>query len=331
MKKAFFLLLFVFGILAGISGAGKVGIEPDPAVPWPYLSGTGYPILKIDVFYEPENKVITLDLEDYVKGVVASEMPASFHPEALKAQAIVARTYAIQKMSVLGGAPSMPGKADVTSNPAKDQAWNPEKVIKERWGIIGAWINWPKIEKAVHETQGLILMHKGLPAEAVYHSTCGGTTEAAKDVWGNNVDYLQSVVCSYCNHSPYFKPSQVAVPTAEISASLNKLGISIPASRVSQSGSITVTSLSPTERVKQITVDGKNMRGLEFRSALNLKSTKFTWTPKGDKVVFQVTGYGHGVGMCQYGADGAGKAGKHFLEILAHYYPGTTVTQIFAE
>lgn len=329
MKKAFFFLLFLFGLLAGLSSSSStpVGIEL-PKTPGP---AAGYPLLRIDVFYEPENKVISMDLEDYVKHVVASEMPASFHPEALKAQAVIARTYALRKMQIFGGTPSLPGKADVTSNPAKDQAWNPEHVLKERWGVIGWWLNWPKIEKAVRETQGMILTYKGLPAESVYHSTCGGTTEAARDVWGKDIDYLQSVTCNYCVSSPHYKPTQVVLSSTQISNSMGTLGISVPASRVSQKGVIAVTSLSPTGRVKQISVDGKTVRGLEFRSALNLKSTKFTWSVQGDNVVFQVAGYGHAVGLCQYGADGAARAGMDFLEILADYYPGTQVAHIFEE
>lgn len=327
MKKAFLFLLFLFGLLAGLSSSGTVSVEP-PKSPSPV---TGYPFLRIDVYYEPEDKVISMDLEDYVKHVVASEMPASFHPEALKAQAVIARTYALRKMQIFGGTPSMPGKADVTSNPAKDQAWNPEHVLKERWGVIGWWLNWPKIEKAVSQTQGLILTYKGLPAESVYHSTCGGKTEAARDVWGKDVDYLQSVTCSYCVSSPHYKPTEVVLSAREVSNSMGKLGISVPASRVPYTGVITVTSLSPTGRVKQISVDGKTVRGLEFRSALNLKSTKFTWSVQGDNIVFQVAGYGHGVGLCQYGADGAARAGLNFLEILAYYYPGTQVAHIFEE
>lgn len=145
MKRAFFFLLFLFGLFAGIRASS---VQPSQGVlPLPNLSGTGYPILRIDVFYETDSKVFSLNLEDYVKGVVASEMPASFHPEALKAQAILARTYAVRKMQIFGGTPSLPGKADVTSNPSKDQAWNPEQVIKERWGLVGTWLNWPKIER----------------------------------------------------------------------------------------------------------------------------------------------------------------------------------------
>ena len=116
MKKAFFFLLFLFGLLAGLS-SGAPGPVEQPKMP--QTPAAGYPFLRIDVYYEPEDKVISMDLEEYVKHVVASEMPASFHPEALKAQAVIARTYALRKMQIFGGTPSMPGKADVTSNPAK--------------------------------------------------------------------------------------------------------------------------------------------------------------------------------------------------------------------
>ncbi len=327
IKKALLIVLFVIGLVAGISSVSSTHL--DPLISYPV--NASYPFINIDVFYEDQNEVIRMDLEDYVKNVVASEMPASFHIEALKAQAVLARTYAIRKMLVFGGNPSLPGKADVTSNAAKDQAWAPEQVIKERWGIVSSWINWPKMEKAADLTQGLILTYKGLPAEAVYHSTCGGRTEDAQDVWGNSVDYLQSVVCDFCHHSPHYQTSQTVLTSSQISESLDRVGLSVPASKILTAGGIAVTSLSPTGRVKQLDLNGKTVRGVEFRSALNLKSTKFTWSVSGDDIIFNVSGYGHGVGMCQYGANGAAKEGYDFLDILSYYYPETDVVRIFEE
>jgi len=328
LKKALFVLLLVFGILWGLSNSPVVPLKPEPN-PRPIPDSTN-PILRIDVFYVPESKVMSMDLEQYVKGVVASEMPASFHLEALKAQAVVARTYAVRKMRIFGGIPSRPD-ADVTSDSKIDQAWNPETLIKERWGLIKTWLNWPKVERAVQETKGLILTYNGRPAEAVYHSTCGGRTEAAKDVWGKDIPYLQSVRCSYCRHSPYYNAETVTFSTRELSHLLGLIGLSVPASKVSQDGIISVSAISPTGRIKELIVNGKRVRGIDFRSALNLRSTRFSWTVSGDNVVFRVRGYGHGVGMCQYGADGLAKRGESYLDILSYYYPGTSLTHIFEE
>lgn len=329
VRKAFLLLLLVFGILLGLAKSPK---GPDTTQPqeFPLKSGQD-PLLKIDVFYVPEGKVYSMDLEEYVKCVVASEMPASFHEEALKAQAVLARTYAVRKMKVLGGTP-LSSTADVSSDPTVDQAWNPPEVIRAKWGLVMSWINWQKISRAVDETRGMILTYDGMPCEVFYHSTCGGQTEAAKDVWGKDIPYLQSVPCTYCQKSPYFSKQTVSLSSTQVSQALSKLlGTTIPVSKVVQKGVISVASVSPTGRVKEVLVQGQKVRGLEFRMALGLKSTKFTMVSSGDKLVFQVQGYGHGVGMCQYGADGMARDGKTWKDILSYYFPGTDVRFIFEE
>lgn len=289
------------------------------------------PFLNIDIYHVATGTVLKVGLEEYVKGVVASEMPASAGIEALKAQAIAARTVAVRKMRVLGGTPSRED-ADVTSDHNVDQAWNPESVIRQKWGPVAFWLNWPKIVKACEETQGLILTYRGLPCEAVYHSTCAGSTEASKDVWVKDLPYLSSVPCSFCSDSPYFRPETVSIPIAAVSASLGETGVSVPVSTVRAGNGIVVSQVSPTGRVQQVLVNGEPMRGLEFRQALGLKSTRLlNLSVKGDSVVFQVKGYGHGVGMCQYGAMGMAKQNRTYHEILSHYYPGTRVAAIFEE
>jgi len=328
LKKALLLLLLIFGILLGLSASSPSPggtLEPFPR------GKPANPFLRIDVLYVPEGKVYGMDLEEYVKGVVASEMPASFHEEALRAQAILARTYAVTKMRIFGGTPRRPD-ADVSSDPKIDQAWNPQSVIKAKWGILGFWLNWSKIERAVEETRGLILTYQGLPCEVVYHSTCAGRTEAARDVWGKDVPYLQSVACPYCGHSPYAGKKTVTVSASEVAKALSScLGQSIPAAKIAEKGAIVVSEVSPTGRVKELLVQGQRVRGLEFRAALGLNSTNFTWTSKGDSLLFQIQGYGHGAGLCQYGADGMAKQGKTFRDILSYYYPGTSVSYIFEE
>ncbi len=328
MKKAILLLLFIAGLLLGVNTGGQMS-QGGVLFPLPRPS-KGEPFLRIDVYYVPQGKVISLDLEEYVKGVVASEMPPTFHYEALKAQAIVARTYAVRKMRIFGGTPSRPD-ADVVSDHNVDQAWAPEPEIKKRWGILSAWRYWGKVSQAVEETRGLILAYDGMPAEAVYHSTSAGPTESAADVWGREVPYLKSVPCDFCSHSPYYGAQTVRIPAATVAKNLRSAGIAVPVTRMAGAGSILPASISPTGRVKEVTVSGMKIRGLEFRTALGLKSTKVYWEISGEDLVFTVRGYGHGVGMCQYGADGLARLGNTYLEILSYYYPATQVVYIFEE
>lgn len=327
MKKLIFLLLFLAGVVLGINAKTSAG---DSIVfPLPRTSNAE-PFLRIDVYYVPQGKVISLDLEEYVKGVVASEMPPTFHEEALKAQAIVARTYAVRKMRIFGGTPSRPD-ADVVSDHNVDQAWAPESEIKRKWGPFVAWRYWAKVTRAVEATRGLILTYDGLPAEAVYHSTSAGPTESAIDVWGRDVPYLRSVPCDWCTHSPYYRPETVKIPVNQVLARLQNAGLAVPAAALTARDAITPVAVSPTGRVKEVAVSGASMRGIEFRQALGLRSTKISWYVSGSDVVFTVRGYGHGVGMCQYGADGLARTGKTYLDILGHYYPGTRVVYIFEE
>ncbi|HHY34945.1 MAG TPA: stage II sporulation protein D [Firmicutes bacterium] len=328
MKKAILLLLFIAGLLLGVSTGGQMS-DGGVLLPLPRPS-KGQPFIRIDVYYVPQGKVVSLDLEEYVKGVVASEMPPTFHYEALKAQAVVARTYAVRKMKIFGGTPSRPD-ADVVSDHNVDQAWAPEPEIKRKWGVLFAWRYWAKVSRAVEETEGLILAYDGMPAEAVYHSTSAGPTEPAVDVWGRDVPYLRSVPCEFCSHSPYYNAQTVRIPVAVIAKNLSSLGTAVPVTQMVDAYSIVPTEISPTGRVKEVTVSGTKIRGLEFRKALGLKSTKVYWEVSGEDLVLTVRGYGHGVGMCQYGADGLARLGKTYLDILSYYYPGTQVVYIFDE
>lgn len=328
MKRLVLSLLFIAGLMVGVNAAR--GISGDEIVfPLP-RSSRGEPFLRLDVYYVPEGKVVSLDLEEYVKGVVASEMPPTFHEEALKAQAILARTYAVRKMRIFGGTPSRPD-ADVVSDHNADQAWAPESEIKKKWGVLAAWRYWAKVTHAVQETHGLILVYDGVPAEAVYHSTSAGPTESAADVWGREVPYLRSVPCDYCSHSPYYGVETVTMPLETVLGSLRNAGVALPVASPGGRDAVIPVSVSHTGRVKEVAVSGVTIRGIDFRRALGLRSTKVSWYVSGSDLVFAVRGYGHGVGMCQYGADGMARTGKTYLDILSYYYPGTRVTYIFDE
>ena len=283
----------------------------------------------VDVFVSRTEEVSTLSLEEYVVGVVAAEMPASFHLEALKAQSVLARTYAVAKLRDYGGAGTAAAPdADISDNPDFDQAWIDSDQMRDRWGFLGYWLNRGKIEEAVEATRGLVVTYEGDLIEAVYHSTSGGQTEDAADVWGNPFPYLLSVSSPYEEHSPYsltrhsfswdMLAQRVGVSAALLMASLENPAI--PA--------VEVTSLTDTGRVAQVTVGGREFTGRDIRQLLNLPSTWWEIEEDADGVTFWVRGFGHGVGMSQYGADGMAGQGYSFREIISHYYPGATLRSL---
>jgi len=288
-------------------------------------------VVNIKVYDVNTGEVMEMDLEKYIEGVVAGEMPVLFHSEALKAQAIAARTYAVRKMRQFGG----PGDdrsltADISNDPTRDQAWLSEAAMKERWGILGYYRYRSKITAAVQATAGLILTYQGEPITPAYHSTCGGVTENSEDVWTYEVPYLRSVQCGYDNHSPYYRTAvDMSFAAVAEKAGLSSLPAATAATEIEKL--LAVKERSSTGRIKQVQVGDKIYRGLEFRILLGLPSSYLTWQITDDSVEFSVRGYGHGVGMCQYGADGMAKAGKTAEDILTHYFTGVEISRMFAE
>ena len=278
------------------------------------------PAIPIVVYIEEE--LVTMDLEDYIKGVVKAEMPVSFHLEALKAQAVAARTYAVLRMRAFGGSgcEHHPG-ADITADAQRAQAF-----------ASGAPADWGRqtyhysalVEQAVRETDGLIVTYDDYPIDAVYHSTCGGHTEAAGDVWQQAVPYLLSVECGHCSHSRYYRTNYTL--TWEEAARLLQVAGASPGSEIFR-----IDKTSASGRAHTISTERETWRGLDFRTRLGLPSTHFNHEVCPDVILFQCQGWGHGVGMCQYGADGLARSGRSFLDILSHYYPGTRVRPIFHE
>ena len=324
MKRALFAFLGLLVLLLIFLPALLVGIRPRPAVP-----PTGYP-LTVTVLRHDNGQTVELPLEEYVKGVVAAEMPAAFHPEALKAQAVLARTYVVRRLRIFGGPGVADGRADVSSDPAQGQGWLDQRALRQKWGLLGFYRYWGKISAAVDATTGQILTYQGEVAEGVYHSTCGGHTESAREVWGNDVPYLAGVPCEFCRQSPRYR-TQVYVPLRTLAQAVPSStdgaapggGRATPVLRLVQSTS--------TGRVRLLEVGGVTLKGTEARERLGLPSTWFSWQVEGDRVRFDVRGWGHGVGMCQYGADGQARQGRSYLEILQYYFPGTSVRLIFSE
>ena len=262
-----------------------------------------------------------MDLETYLRGVVRAEMPASFELEALKAQAVAARTYTLYKMEQ-GENPSHP-EADLCGDFACCQAYRSEEDAAADWGMAtAAYEN--KIRRAVAETDGQVVLYEGTPVLAVFHSSSAGATQNAGDVWQNSLPYLQSV------DSP---EGADAVPNyySKVSFTLTdfkeRFIAQYPTANLSGSPSNWFTNITQTENgaVRFLEVGGVALSGTDLRTLLGLRSTTFTIDFTDTEVVFSVTGYGHGVGMSQYGANVLAQEGKTYQEILTWYYTGTTV------
>ena len=234
------------------------------------------------------NGVVSIELEDYVTGVVAAEMPALFSPEALKAQAVIARTYALKANSM----------GRTLSDNEGTQSYKDNGQLASMWGgNYNSYYN--KIRDCVMSTSGMYLTYNGNYIEAVYHSTSNGRTEYSSNVWGNSYPYLVSVDSVYDNSNPSFSISK-SFSYGELSS---MLGINV--SGVSEFNILGYTSGG---RVSFISVDGVEFSGVTFRSKLGLRSADFDIYKNDDGVVITTRGYGHGVGMSQYGANGMGNA-----------------------
>jgi stage II sporulation protein D len=267
-----------------------------------------------------ENRVLTLPLEAYVRGVVAAEMPATFPMEALKAQAIAARTNAVRQWLAHRGA----GGFDLTDDYRKDQAFATESALRARWGSAYD-ANMARLNEAVNATAGRILVYAGAPIEAMFFSTSSGYTESSANVFGKNIPYLQAEPSPWdAAVSPHVHGSR----TMTLAAFANRLRI--PVSRVVAGGAAQMRILAetPSHHVQRVAVGGTVFRGNDFRLALGLDSTDFTWDIQKDTITFHTLGYGHDVGMSQYGANALAASGRSAEQILASYYRGVAIVSL---
>ncbi len=284
---------------------------------------------KIALFDHLSGQVVELGLEEYVVGVVAAEMPASFHPEALKAQAVAARTYAVKRLQLPDPrVKALHPQADLSTDHTINQAWISDAEMRKRWGKWNYAAYKKKIIEAVEETWGLVMLYEGQLIDPVYHASCGGKgTENSGDVWKYHVPYLQRVECS--GHP---ENNHEAVVTMSLNDFIAKMGVQpqVPAGKIFGNAKVLqITERTESGRVKNLVFGGQSFTGAELRSKLDLKSTLIVgWEIEGSTVKFSTLGYGHGVGMCQYGAGAMAEAGHDFRQILSHYYQGVTLGRI---
>lgn len=278
---------------------------------------------KVKLLHTKTGEVEEIGLDEYLLGVVSSEMPANFENEALKSQAVVARTYTMYK--ILNG--SKHENADICDDSTCCQAWISKEDRINKWKEEERNSNWAKIENAVYSTKGKIITYDNKPINAFFHSNSGGTTDTATAVWGGtNYPYLQAVQTSgEDTYSQY--NSEVTVTKEEFVSKIKEYHSDLEID-FSLENQIEILEYTDGERVKNIKIGNLQLSGVEIRTIFGLKSAKFNIKIEGDEIKFTVIGYGHGVGMSQTGADSLAKQGKTYEEIIHHFYTGVEIKDI---
>lgn len=280
----------------------------------------------VRIYLHSSGKIITVPVEEYVLGVVAAEMPAEFPAEALKAQAVAARTYVMKRQGPSGVVNPLHPGADVCDEPAHYQGWLSRDQMQERWGKVGFYSNYYKLARAVGTTRGTVITYNGQLIDPVYHSSCGGMgTEGAGSVWKFDVPYLMAVQCPY-DADP--------LPERTMSISFSQLekvlGVAaVPAGALGSSTFFEVLEKTPTGRPQTVRMGDKIYSALYIRQALGLRSANFSLSASPLGVEATTVGYGHAVGMCQYGAKGMASEGSDYSEIIKHYYTGVELSSLY--
>lgn len=334
MKRYALLILCCYALLLllplpalGILGGDPLPAPPDSSSvpPLPESSGVETEQAVFKVLDEASGTVYTYSERDFVLYTVAGEMPATYHPEALKAQAVAAYTYYSyrREQNASKPDPALQG-ADFSGNlPQTFPAIYSPDGLKERWGNkYDAY--YEKMSAAVDEVMGKRLLYEDKLIFAAYHAINSGTTETAGTVWGRDYPYLQSVPSPGDKLSPDYQ-SDVTVPAEEFSA---KLTAAVSGLKLEGDAAGWITgepACSPAGTVTALTVGGQALTGRQIREALGLRSACFTVAYGEDGFAFSVQGYGHGAGMSQYGADYMARQGFTWDDILRHYYTGVTI------
>ncbi|UJF33263.1 stage II sporulation protein D [Paenibacillus hexagrammi] len=272
--------------------------------------------LMIPVYLTKKEAVETVPLEQYVKGVLAAEMPVEFELEALKAQAMAARTYVVRRV-LDKDTSNVPVSDALVTDTTSHQAYLNEQELREQWGSAYE-NNMAKIDRAVTETKDLILTYEHKPINATFFSTSNGYTENSEDYWDGVIPYLRSKPSPWdIKLSPKYKETL----TLSYKTVLQKL--ELPS--ISKTSGIKVQQQTAGHRIKTVTIGGKSFSGREVREKLGLASSQFDWKWVGSQIEFTTYGYGHGVGLSQWGANGMAKEGKSAADIVTYYYTGISI------
>ena len=308
------VLLFGGAYLA----AGGSAAEPEPAAP---ETAAVHHDRDVTLTIQDGNTTEQMTLERYLTGVVRGEMPASFEMEALRAQAAAERSYVYYQLAA--GRKDAHPDADFCTDHTCCSAYLSETAAREKWG--GDFAPWnTRVEQAVSDTDGQVVLYNGRPILAVFHSSSAGRTAAAGDVWSGDLPYLVSVDSPEGEETV---PNYYSTVTFTAAEAKEKLLAAHPELKLSGTPDrwFGAAAENGSGRVETVSVGGTDIEGTELRRIFGLRSACFTVAADSESVTFRVTGYGHGVGMSQYGANQLAREGKTWQEILEWYYTGATV------
>ena len=308
------VLLFGGAYLA----AGGPAAEPEPAAP---ETAAVHHDRDVRLTIQDGDTTEQMTLERYLTGVVRGEMPASFEMEALRAQAAAERSYVYYQLAA--GRKDAHPDADFCTDHTCCSAYLSETAAREKWG--GDFAPWnTRVEQAVSDTDGQVVLYNGRPILAVFHSSSAGRTAAAGDVWSGDLPYLVSVDSPEGEETV---PNYYSTVTFTAAEAKEKLLAAHPELKLSGTPDrwFGAAAENDSGRVETVSVGGTDIEGTELRRIFGLRSACFTVAADSESVTFRVTGYGHGVGMSQYGANQLAREGKTWQEILEWYYTGATV------
>lgn len=308
------VLLFGGAYLA----AGGAAAEPEPAAP---ETAAVHHDRDVTLTIQDGDTSEQMTLERYLTGVVRGEMPASFEMEALRAQAAAERSYVYYQLAA--GRKDTHPDADFCTDHTCCSAYLSETAAREKWG--GDFAPWnTRVEQAVSDTDGQVVLYNGRPILAVFHSSSAGRTAAAGDVWSGDLPYLVSVDSPEGEETV---PNYYSTVTFTAVEAKEKLLAACPELKLSGTPDrwFGAAAENGSGRVETVSVGGTDIEGTELRRIFGLRSACFTVAADSESVTFRVTGYGHGVGMSQYGANQLAREGKTWQEILEWYYTGATV------
>jgi stage II sporulation protein D len=296
----------------------EVGVKADAFSPINSTSSSDDSQIYINVKLSDEKKTIRIPLEDYIFGVVASEMPAEFEPQSLRAQAMAARTYIYSRVK---------NKEATVTDTVKDQVYATNEKLKEKWGGHFQQ-NMTKVQAAINSTKGKIITYQNKPIYAAFFSTSNGYTENSEEYFKDSYPYLRSVASTWDKASPKFMRSK----TLSVGTLVKKLeehtGKKVAVTAFEQKNSMKILKRTSGKRVSLVKVGDHIFTGREVREALGLASSDFSWKQRGDQITFATYGFGHGVGMSQWGANLMAKKGKTAEQIITHYYQRVKIKNI---
>lgn len=277
------------------------------------------PSVALSVYDQKQKAALPMELENYLVGVVAAEMPVSFSFEALKAQAVAARTYTVYHL-IHGGCQN--NGSDICTSSACCQAYADDDRLREKWGEAYQE-NIDRIAAAVNQTAGEILLYDGAPIDALYHSASGGATENAESAFAVAVPYLVSVPSQNETGTSRLL-GEVRISRTDFCKKVNNAYPNAGLTEKQLAQQVEIKKTSDAGRVLQIRLGKTTITGKQLRKLISLDSTMFTLEFDGADIVFHTRGYGHGVGMSQTGANSMALGGRSYREILLYYYTGVS-------